>query len=245
MFKKELSDSLKTLWIGIPFALLVVFLKVFLRRSQSFFWDADSLLNLTFTSTTLIFAALAGLTLFRTEKRDRGYEYLFSLPYSRLKLLAFKVLPRLLILSGLFLIGGLFSVFDSFFADIFSILVVFCFSLFISLAVDSFFMGLMGVIILNNILYFVVIVIGYLKMDQAADSALVSPPGFFMAQFLPAVILLLGLGTAFWKTFKRLDLKPLNRQIGSYLLYVLPVIFIYLGFILLHFKGYNAWIGAL
>lgn len=52
----------------------------------------------------LIFSLVSGLSLFARERQQRGIEYMLTLPYSRYRLLAIKVLPRLAALIVFFLV---------------------------------------------------------------------------------------------------------------------------------------------
>ncbi|MCG8668276.1 MAG: ABC transporter permease subunit, partial [Pseudomonadales bacterium] len=85
MLKKEINDTLKTLLYSSLFLVLIpvsMVAKAPITRSL-------------FVMYIVLLALYSGVTLFRTEKRDRAMEYMLSLPVSRWRILSFKVLPRL------------------------------------------------------------------------------------------------------------------------------------------------------
>lgn len=92
MFKKECYDVLKQI---VYFILAVLFIPAFLVftrivGSQSYF----SVFFLVFQAGLIFWAFFMGSSLFSAEKGQRGMEYLLSLPYSRLRLIGIKILPR-------------------------------------------------------------------------------------------------------------------------------------------------------
>lgn len=96
MLKKEGKEVLKQ---GLFFMLIVVVLSVMIKYIVTWFGE-----SLTFSDTffpvfqvgLLVFSVIMGISLFASDQHDRGMEYLLTLPYSRIQLVMFKVLPRVL-----------------------------------------------------------------------------------------------------------------------------------------------------
>ena len=93
MLKKEISEVLKHSIIFILVALLLpaILLLTTIISDQSYF---DVFFPL-FQFGLFSWALFMGTSLFSGERRQRGVEYLLSLPYSRLQLIGIKILPRL------------------------------------------------------------------------------------------------------------------------------------------------------
>jgi hypothetical protein len=140
----------------------------------------------------------------------------------------------------LVIVGGIFSIFNNILIDSLSILVLFLSAIFISLAVDSTANGLIGVILLNFILYYTSLILSYLTMEHRFLGS--DTPICFISHILPVVLLLAPLAAAFGKTLKNVDVKPLKWQAKPYLLIALPTVLVLLSFIILFFKGYLQWI---
>ncbi|MCK4764733.1 MAG: hypothetical protein KAW12_21220 [Candidatus Aminicenantes bacterium] len=107
MLKKEFNGILKqSLYFVVLTACLPVLLMIvtrFMRSPVSYF----ELLCPVFQVGLIVIALLMGISLLAMERKQDGIEYLLTLPLSRWKLLAIKILPRLavlLVFSGLYLL---------------------------------------------------------------------------------------------------------------------------------------------
>jgi ABC-type Na+ efflux pump permease subunit len=240
VLRKELRDTLKTfaqslmILLVIPIALL---LDWHVLHSQ---WEISGIYQPVFLAVIIIYAVYSGVSIFQAEKRDRALEYLLSLPVSRWKIVTVKVLPRFVLLLLLLAAAGVLSMFGSFLADAVSMIIIFLLAITLSLAVESMINAMVGVLLLNAILYYASLVLSYLTMEHhwfGSDVPIVA-----ISQVLPALLLLLPLGAAFTLAVKHFDLKPLKWQAGPYLLIALPGMMIMITFVLLFIKKYLAWI---
>ncbi|MGB2844562.1 MAG: ABC transporter permease subunit, partial [Candidatus Aminicenantaceae bacterium] len=111
MLKKEISEVLKHSIIFILVVLLLpaILLVTTIISDQSYF----SVFFPVFQFGLFFWALFMGTSLFSGDRRQRGIEYLLSLPYSRLQLIGIKTLPRLcavivfyLVFVNLYKIGG-------------------------------------------------------------------------------------------------------------------------------------------
>ncbi len=239
MFKKEILDSLKTLilclllFLGVPlgFALDRIFIH--------FGWNFSDLFNFMFLITTIAFPIAAGLNIFQSEKKDRAFEYLFSLPLSKFQIIMYKILPRLALLLVLIIASALFSVYAKFWLNGFNLIVLFSISVVMSISFRSLWLGAIGIAIFfygyyttSRMLY--PIFTGW----EPAKYISISTSTEFLHSILAATLLLIPLGTAFWLTFKKLDVKPLKLQMKSFYSIVLPTLFIFFLFIIFSFRKY-------
>ena len=102
MLKKEFNDILK---LALFFIIGILLLPVFLMSTriianQSYF----SVFFPAFQFGLFFWALLMGASLFSIDRGQRGIEYLLSLPYSRLKLLVLKILPRLISVLAFYIV---------------------------------------------------------------------------------------------------------------------------------------------
>lgn len=221
MLKKEFRDTLmillksSILLLSIP---IIMGLSLVLDTNIPFL----HLLNAASFITVLAFTGYSGLAMFQSERKDKGFEYLLTLPLSKLKLLIFKMLPRLSVLA---VIGGSYvllanvgNVWDYFAA----LLIFHLAAAFLSLAFQSLFPGVVAVILLaflftlyNRFLSYI-----YYQIKQLAFNpfSMVSP------YVVAALLLLVPLGISFFLALKNLDLKPYTYSIRPYLFIALPVV---------------------
>jgi hypothetical protein len=101
MLRKEIQGALKrslfflAVVVGISFVI-----KIVLPHIGSYL----EVFYLMYQFLLVWFGAFMGLSLFLSDKRQRAEDYVFSLPYSRLRLLGIKVLPRLTAVVIIYLI---------------------------------------------------------------------------------------------------------------------------------------------
>lgn len=240
MLKKEFSDAFKRfmecmlLLLGVPLG--VVFDKLIFH----FGWKLSEIFHFVFLSTMIIYPLVAGLTIFESERKDRAFEYLFSLPLSRLEAIRHKIAPRFLFLLLLIIASIFFSIFKNIWINGFNLIVVFFVSTFMSILITSFVTG----VIVVSFIFFVyyqasrvihLIYIGWdrLKYKDFSTVALLS-------DLITAALLLIPIGTAFWMTFKKFDVKPLKSQLKFYIFIVVPTVLAFYTFISLFFKKFIA-----
>jgi ABC-type transport system involved in multi-copper enzyme maturation permease subunit len=241
VLKKEFRDAFKIMLQSLAILLLTPAAAVLKWNLSTGQWEFSGLGKPFFITAVVIFAAYSGITIFRAEKKDRAFEYLFSLPVSRWKVLAMKVLPRLAILIVMMAAGGIMGIFTDLPADMISVCILFLTAICVSLAGDSLFSNFIAVFLLNYVLYYTSLVLGFVTMKyQLFGSA---KPLFWLSQLLPAALLLIPMAAAFILTYKNFDAKPLKWQIKPYLYLGVPTVLALASFILVFLKGYLRWIG--
>ena len=237
---KEIKDTLKTLGhrmfllLFIPLAMLMNW---HIFHSQ---WEVSGIFEPVVVAIVLLFAAYSGVSIFQAEKRDRALEYLLSLPMSTWKILAIKILPRLTVLLLLIAAGGVLSVFRTVVSDAISVIMVFFIAVFISLAVDSLINAMIGVLLLNIILYYTSIITSYLTIEYRLWGS--TEPIFWLSYLLPGLLLLVPLAVAFGIVIKNFDMKPLKWHAKPYLVIALPSAAVLLLFIMVFIEEYLIWI---
>jgi hypothetical protein len=172
MLRKEIQGVLKQSLFFLAVVLGISFvIKIVLP-------DAGSYLEVFYMMYQFLlvwFGAFMGLSLFLSDKRQRAEDYVLSLPYSRLRLLGIKVLPRLaavviiyLIFLGFYL-GGVEGLLlsETFFTISWLYWLVFILTLSFSASGDSYMkvggIALLGTIIFLQLFYFSVQLANLLK----------------------------------------------------------------------------------
>jgi ABC-type multidrug transport system permease subunit len=237
---KELRDTLKTLGYCMLFLLFIPIALLMNWHILHFQWEVSGIFAPVFMAIVLIFASYSGVSIFQREKKDRALEYLFSLPMPIGKILAIKIFPRLLILMLLFALGVIFSVFRTVISDAAGIVILFFTAIFISLAVDSLANAMIGVLLVNIILYYTSIITSYLAIENRFLGS--TEPLFWLSYLIPGLLVLVPLAVAFWLTLRNYDLKPLKWQAKPYLIIALPWAAVLLVFIMVFLKKYLKWI---
>jgi ABC-type multidrug transport system permease subunit len=224
MLKKEFRDTLRIL---LESSLLLLSIPVMLGISLVFGLEAPTLDVISAVSllTAYAFACYSGVALFRAEKRDKGLEYMLSLPLSRFKIFLYKLLPRFIFLMAL---AGVLSLFSEFTFKITVVPLIFLQvgTMFLSLAFDSYFMGMIGVLLLGffyslsgRFMYYVMYELGGRTFELIH---LVSP------YTVAALILGIPLAISFFLAFKNLDMKAYKYSLKPYIYIVLPVLLLHL-----------------
>ncbi|MCP4213779.1 MAG: ABC transporter permease [bacterium] len=108
MLRKEFEDVLKQSAFFLVLMLCVPLLvKAVMRDGGVGYMDV---FNHTFALGVLGFMVFLGNSLFMSDRKQRSLDYLFSLPYSRMRLLGMKLLPRVaavfVFAPGFLLMGG-------------------------------------------------------------------------------------------------------------------------------------------
>jgi ABC-type transport system involved in multi-copper enzyme maturation permease subunit len=236
MLGKEFRDALKRLGECL-FILVSVPLGYFWDRYLvKFGWDFLSIFKGVFVVLTFVYAAYAGATIFWAEKKDQAFEYLFSLPVSRTRILASKVLVRLGWLVVLYAVLTILSK-SAFFSPLaLMLLFVFFIAVFLSLAIDSVVVGVLGILLLFALFYFTQPTLSFIAWSLHLRPSLSS--SLLLMQLLSAFLLLLPFGIAFWKVYERLDARPLRLQLRPYYLISLPSLLILISLIMVFYGRY-------
>ena len=101
MLRKEIQWALK---LSLFFLAVVVGISLVIKIVVSDVGSYMEIFYLTYQFLLTWFGAFMGLSLFLSDKRQKAEEYVLSLPYSRLRLLGIKVLPRLTAVVIIYLI---------------------------------------------------------------------------------------------------------------------------------------------
>jgi ABC-type transport system involved in multi-copper enzyme maturation permease subunit len=222
MLRKEIGDALKKLVESLVFLVIIPFMYIVDKLVWKWGLDYRSLIDTGFVITLLIYAVYAGGTVFQSERKDRAFEYLFSLPLTRRKIILAKILPRLGILMilgaaativvgrGLLVEAGI------------TVLVLFFSSLFLSIAVFSIAINIFGVGLIYLMFFQGGHVVGRFLLKIGGPSYL----KWLVTQSVPAAVLLVPFGIAFWLTFKKMDARPLKLQMKTYYSITLPALFV-------------------
>lgn len=198
----------------------------------------------TFQSGLLFWALFMGVSLFSSERGQKGMEYLLSLPYSRLQLLGIKVLPRLLSILFFYLVflvlyyqGGRDFVALAVFSFSFLYFVLFFISLCLAPLSDNFLVlslvSLFALVIFNEIFFLIPWLLmrmegithyswseisgTFLSLEWAAESWL-----SFLVLILAAIFLLFPLGLAMLFSLKKFDVRPSNIYGRRYFKFLAP-----------------------
>lgn len=232
MIKKEIRDTLKIL---LESSVLLLAIPITIGMSMLFdtYVPYGDFIYIVGMLTVLAFACYSGLAMFRSERKDKGFEYLLTLPYSKLKIFIYKLLPRLVVLLVLALLSVVFFKMTVVYWVIPLILLQLG-TVFLSLAFPSLFVGFIAVLVL---LWFYalsrtfIIYIFYNVLRLPFDRFPILPP-YIIAAFL----LLIPLGISFFLVFKNFDLKPYKFTIRPYFFIGLPLILLQAIVIFLYFE---------
>jgi len=240
MLRKEIRDALNRFVESLVVLAVIPFIYIGDKLAFKVGLDYASLIDTGFVLTLVIYSIYAGATIFQPERKDRAFEYLFSLPLTRRKIILAKILPRF----GLLLILGLAAtmiVGRSLLANAgITVLVLFFSSLFLSIGVFSIAINLFGVILMYLIFFQGGHTLVYLFSRLGGSFA--GQFGPLVPQLVSAVVLLVPFGTAFWLTFKKMDARPLKLQMRTYYSITLPVLFVLVSLITLFFRSSQAWL---
>lgn len=222
MLRKEARDALKRFIESLVALLIIPFIYIGDKLGVKIGLDYASLIQTGFFITLVIYAVYAGATIFQSERKDRAFEYLFSLPLTRRKIILAKVLPRL----GLLLfLGGVATIVigRGLQAEaVIALLVLFFSSLFLSIGVFSIVISLFGVGLMYLIFFQGEIVCASILLKLGVNFT--GRHGPLVAQLVSAAVLLVPFGIAFWLTFKKMDVRPIKLQMKTYYSIVLPTL---------------------
>lgn len=202
-----------------------------------FGWKFSDMFTGVYVAIVFAYAAYSGVTIFQAEKKDRAFEYVLSLPISKLEIFKNKILPRILSLTFLYLILVILtnnkstSIQEGLF-----LYYIFFISLFLSFTIDSVIIGFLGISLLFGLYFFSAQSISYLAWKIHLIPSIYS--GRVLTQIISALLLLTPFGIAFWKIYKNLDAKPLKLQLRPYYAISLPSLLILLMLILKFYRDY-------
>lgn len=212
MLRKECRDTFRTLLeSSIVLALLpVTYAGELVGRWGFSFGDTLAVVYPLFVG---LFAITSGVTLFRSEQQNDAFEYLLSWPLGRGKKLITKLSPRLAVLLVLVGIGLALSLFQPLGASVVKIWGLFGIAVFMSLAMETLFVAMLGVFCIW-------------LMPVGVSELLVARYGLSpaLALLLTFLFFLLPMATSFMLTFFNLEATPLKRQIRYYMMFTLPAL---------------------
>ncbi len=242
MLRKEFYDAFRKLIESLLVLLAIPLAYILDIVLFDFSWTTDEIVNYVFIITVFVYVLYSGSTILNSEKKNRAFEYLFSWPLPRWKMILYKILSRLAFLVLLLFISLFFSIFKNFFIDGFNLIVLFFITIFLSIAVRAIILNIIGVLFTYLVYYFTSTIIKYLVLTSTSELQGYPASNFLLFHLLPAVLLLIPLGTAFWITFKNLDLKPLKLQLKPFIYISIPTVLILVSFISIFYKGYIQWL---
>ncbi len=239
MLKKEFSDALRKL-IECLILLLAVPLAILWDKFVIHFgWSYRDVFNFVFQATLVIYPIYSGMTIFQSETKNKAFEYLFSLPISRWRIVLYKIFWRAAFLLLLLFVSSFFSVFKNVWINGFNLIVLFLISIFLSVTLSSVVVGPIGVGLVYLIIYLNAQIINYLLWEAEKVTFNFTS---FLSQFISAALLLIPLGMTFWLTFKNMDVKSLKLQLKYYKLIALPSIGTLILFAILFYGRYLKWV---
>ncbi|NIO20257.1 MAG: hypothetical protein GTN76_05805 [Candidatus Aenigmarchaeota archaeon] len=159
MLRKEIQEVFKQ---SLIFLAVVVVISFVLKIVKPGLGSYIEIFYQMYHWLLMWFGAFMGLSLFLSDKRQQAEDYVFSLPYSRLRLLGIKVLPRLTALVIIYIIylGGIDRPLmgERFYINSWLYLIVFVLTLSFSASADSYMkvggIALLGTIIFLQLFYF-------------------------------------------------------------------------------------------
>jgi hypothetical protein len=215
--------------------LLAVPLIILMSLIMGFKVNYGQLIKVTAVITVFAFSGYSGLGMFLWEKRDKGFEYLLTLPMSRLKLFIYKLVPRLIVL--MLLLGTWALVFNM---PVNNYIVVLIFiqlaGACLSLAFNSYFAALIGIILLG-FLYslssqFIIFLFIHWRGISIDPFNIISISPYVLAALLLGIPLVI----SFLLAFRNFDLKPYKYVVKPYLFIALPLLLIQVVVIFLYYE---------
>lgn len=236
MLKKEAKEVSKQSFYFIIGVVFVTFLVLIGSLLLNYSISCATLFFAVFQVGLLIFGMFAGISLFSSDTRDGGMEYLLTLPYSRLRLLMFKIIPRITVLILLFLLYLLLISISGGFANFYlvppSVLFFFYIALFVMGVSFSLFRGSFTLSALITVVVFIAFM-GIIHLVEPIARSLktgifyggysmlgAGTPGFMV---LATVGLMIAFAAAFVYAFKTFDLTPSRKFIKRYLIVFVPI----------------------
>lgn len=232
MLRKEFKDALKptliVLLITVTMCILVYIFKLDIitaRDNHTIKIQSQNLIPtclLIFAFGIIMIAGNLGLNVFQSEHHDQAFEYLLSSPLSKNKILLYKLVPALTIISVLLLLYWLAGVllfwnFRYLFSGLHALMhPVFLIGWSLFYFLSNFFSAIFeqkNLVAVINVLSLVTMVLFSLAVKtillRNIGIAFSKPLHLYGTGFIIGCLFLVIItGTAFFKSFKRLDLKP-------------------------------------
>ena len=253
MLKKEILDSLKRLAESLLIFLTIPFILFVDRIIIKFGVEFSDLYFVVFYFFVTFFSVNLGATIFQSEKKDKAFEYLFSLPLSRTNILLYKILPRLILLCIVTFIFSMSKGFGTSFPAMLQPVVylktmyfityfifLFFLSVFLSFAFNSVALCFIGVYILSFLRLYTSQSFDYLAW-KLFPNLLGKRMVMYFNEILSACVLLIPIGIAFWITYKKMDNKPLKFQTKKYYVTTISTIAILIFYVVFFFKKTQVW----
>jgi hypothetical protein len=228
MLKKEIRDTQRILLESS--LLLIAFPIVYLLNEFLFHSTIKTveLAQVVYMISGYVFIIYSGLALFKKERKDRALEYLFTLPIPRLKLLFFKMTPRL-ILVVLIGLGHelLFANQSLIMTDVFvnrlvvAVVLLHLIAVAMSLVVSNLVIGFIGIYLLQMMWVFASEFMFYVFRHTWNYSVAIHSSWTWI---LPGILILIPLAISFGLSFRSLDLKPEKFHVKPYLAISLPLL---------------------
>ena len=228
MLKKEIRDALRVLFESSLLLLAFPVMYLLDRYVLHIAMKTAELAQAVYMISGYIFVLYSGLALFRKERKDRGLEYLLTLPMSRFKILCCKMAPRLIVIVMIVLIHEiLFSGQRLLMTDVFAnrllvaVLVLHLIAVSMSLVTSNLLLGFIGIYVLQILWVFGSrLTFDMFKHFWGYSFALYSS----WTWILPGILILTPLVISFLLSYRSLDLKPEKFHIKPYLVISLPLL---------------------
>lgn len=235
MLKKEFRDTLRIL-LESSLLLLAIPLMLGFVLLLGLYVPVIELIKAVLVITLFVFSGYSGIAMFQAEQKDKGFEYLLTLPVSKLKIFLSKLIPRVVVLAVLVGLAILFL--DIGFKSIIIPLIFLQLGgVFLSLAFNTFFLGFVAVLLLGFFysLSFMFITNLFYRLKQFSfDPFSIIPP-----TLLAALLLWIPLGLSFFLVFRGFDLKPYKYTVRPYFFVALPLLLLQALIILLYFEKFS------
>lgn len=240
MLKKEFRDTLRILlessmlMLSIPFIMLISFIFGLDSPGGDLSTKSD-LVRAVALLTAFAFAGYSGMAFFLSERRDKGFEYLLTLPISRWKIFLYKLAPRLLVLLLIFVLFALLGG-ATVKGILYPLLTVQIGMIFLSLAFSSYFAGFIAFVLLGFFYSLGIKFVWYALyvLDGNSYGLFGTVPVELIALLLPGI----PLAISFFKVFLNYDLKPARFTLKPYYYIALPVILVEFIVIFVFYQGY-------
>ena len=245
MLKKEVKEVIKQSLVFIVIAAVMPIPVLLVSGLFGSSLSYGEVFFFVFQVGLLILSVFMGISLFSRDMGDRGMEYLLTLPYSRLQLLAIKLVPRFLALMAVFGLYVILLLITGMSPDTMNTVPLLSTGSALFLCISLFIIGVpfsitRGSIVISGLavlfalmVYLAIIQLFYptalllkgfrIYYIHSLFQSLWNMPGYIR---FSAVTLLLGSLTAFILAFKRFNLGPARGVIKRYLKVFIPIFII-------------------
>ena len=242
MLKKEVKEVIKQLLVFMVIAAVMPILVLLVSKMFGSALSYGEVFFFVYQVGLLILSVFMGTSLFSRDLGDGGMEYLLTLPYSRLQLLAIKLVPRFLAVLAAFVLYVLLLTITGMSPETTDAVPLFSTGSVFFLCICLFIIGLpfsitRGSIVISALatLFAFVVYLGIIHLFYPTALLLKGQEIYYLhSLFRPswdlpgylwfsAAALLLGSLTAFIYAFKGFNLGPVRRVIKRYLGVFIPV----------------------